>query len=31
MSENGTVTGTRHDHIYHVEVDRSDKMNGFTP
>ncbi|MEM7018534.1 MAG: crotonase/enoyl-CoA hydratase family protein [Pseudomonadota bacterium] len=31
MSDTGTVTATRKGHICHIEVDRSDKMNGFTP
>ena len=30
-SENGTVTTEIDDHIMVITVDRSDKMNGFTP
>ncbi|MEM9650808.1 MAG: crotonase/enoyl-CoA hydratase family protein [Actinomycetota bacterium] len=29
--ENGTVTATVDGHLCHIVVDRSDKMNGFTP
>ncbi len=31
MSDTGTVTATRRDHILHIEVDRQKKKNGFTP
>ena len=31
MSDNGTVTATRDEHILHITIDRQDKMNGFTP
>ena len=31
MSDAGTVSAERIDHVLHIEVDRSAKMNGFTP
>jgi len=31
MNDNGTVTATQTGHLFHIEVDRQDKMNGFTP
>ncbi len=31
MSDNGTVSATRLDHLLHICVDRQEKMNGFTP
>lgn len=31
MTDSGTVSATVKDHVLHIEVDRQDKMNGFTP
>ena len=31
MTDHGTVSASIKDHILHIEVDRRDKMNGFTP